>query len=191
MSLTDCPCGHSRIGNMAYRYSSKIVSAGSYAASVSNGLTRHGRTLNQGAWTSNWKWAKLSILPKLILTQAMLGDTPVYRDNAKWPLKTVAFSASICATSFHISEVRCLAFDTNPCCFVHYDHDNYDDGWSRQCPSCIQGMKIRIRSSRTLESFAGWGKETSSKNCRRLGAVWRLFAPHLRDPSNHRSYSLA
>ena len=49
MSLTDCPCGHSRTGNMAYRYSSKIVSAGSYAASVSNGLTRHGRTLNRGA----------------------------------------------------------------------------------------------------------------------------------------------
>ena len=91
----------------------------------------------------------------LILTQAMLGDKPVYRDNAKRPSKTAAFSASICATSFHISEVRCLAFDPNSCCFVHYDHDNYGDGWSRRCPSCIQGMKIRIRSSQTLESFAG------------------------------------
>ena len=186
MSLTDCPCGHSRTGDMAYRDSSEIGSAGSLMQ-LQFQMAWHvmEEPSTKGAWASNWKWAK----PSILLKRADINSSnySVYRDNAKWP-PLAPRSAQPCFIflrwdAWPSIPTRAALFTMTTVIMAMYG--------PMQCQSCIQGMKIRIRSSRMLESFAGWGKETPSKNCRGLGAVWRLFAPHLRDPSNHRNYSLA
>lgn len=120
MSSTDSPCG--TFGPETWHTDILLKSA----------LQDHSCSFSFKWLDTSWKNPQPRALEQVIGN----GPNPVfcssglmYRDNAKWSSKTAVFSASIYATSFHLSEVRCLAFDSNPCCFVHYDHDNYDDGW--------------------------------------------------------------